>query len=74
MSLNLELWIAMAAAALVYHYANIRKVSTAAYVLASVAVSALVMLLIGQGWAGVLIGQLLLFGVIFAYEKFRKGR
>lgn len=74
MSLNLELWIAMAAAALFYHYASIRKASTAAYVLASVTVSVLVMLIIVQGWAGILIGQLLLFGVIFAYEKLGKGR
>ena len=72
MSLNLELWIAMAAAALFYQYARIHKVSTAAYVVASVTVSVLVMLIIGQGWEGVLIGQLILFALIFTYAKIRK--
>lgn len=72
MNLNLELWVAMAAAALFYHYANIRKASTPLFVLSSVAVSALVMLFVGQGYVGVLVGQATLFAVLFLYLRFRK--
>ena len=72
MNLNLELWVAMAAAALFYHYANIRKASTPLLVLSSVAVSALVMLIVGQGYIGVLAGQAILFAVLFLYLRLRK--
>ena len=72
MSLNAELWIAMAAAALFYHYAATRKLSVQLYVLASVAVSIIAMLAISQGWVGVLVAQLVLFVAIWGYQKFRK--
>lgn len=72
MNLNLELWVAMAAAALLYHYANIRKASAPLFVLSSVAVSALVMLIVGQGYIGVLVGQAILFAVLFLYLRLRK--
>ncbi|MCY7387155.1 MAG: hypothetical protein LH481_03680 [Burkholderiales bacterium] len=75
MNLNLELWVGMAAAALFYHYANTQKTQKApatVYVLASVAVSVIVMLTIGQGAIGVLVGQAILFAVVFAYQKLRK--
>ena len=72
MNLNLELWVAMGAAALFYHYANTRKAPTAVFVLASVAVSALMMLAVGQGVVAVLIGQVVLFAALFAYLKLRK--
>lgn len=72
MNLNLELWVAMAAAALFYHYANTQKAPTGVYVLASVAVSVIIMLTIGQGAVGVLVGQLILFAAVFAYQKLRK--
>ena len=71
MNLNLELWVAMAAAALFYHYANTQKAPTAIYVLASVAVSVVVMLTIGQGAVGALVGQAILFVAIFVYQKLR---
>ena len=72
MNLNLELWVAMAAAALFYHYATTQKAPTAAYVLASVAVSVITMLTIGQGAVGVLVGQAILFAAVFAYQKLKK--
>jgi hypothetical protein len=72
MNLNLELWVAMAAAALFFHFANRSKAPAAVFVLASVAVSALVMLTVEQGYLAVLIGQVVLFAVIFAYLKIRK--
>ena len=72
MNLNLELWVAMAAAALFYHYANARNAPAAVYVLASVAVSAIIMLTIGQGAVGVLVAQAILFAAVFAYQKLRK--
>jgi hypothetical protein len=72
MSLNAELWIAMAAAALFYHYAATRKLPAQLYVLASVAVSIASMLAIAQGWAGVLVAQVVLFAAIWGYQKFRK--
>lgn len=72
MSLNPELWIAMAAAALLYHYAATRKLPAPLYVLASVAVSIVAMLAIGQGWIGVLVAQLVLFAALLAYQRFRK--
>ena len=72
MSANAELWIAMAAAALCYHYANTQKAPVAIFVLASVAVSALVMLATGFGYVGILIGQAILFAALFAYLKLRK--
>ena len=72
MNLNLELWVAMAAAALFYHYASTCKAPTAVYVLASVAVSVIIMLTIGQGAVGVLVGQAILFAAVFAYQKLRK--
>ena len=72
MNLNLELWVAMGAAALFYHYANTRKAPTAVFVLASVAVSALMMLAVGQGVVAVPIGQVVLFAGLFTHLKFRK--
>ena len=72
MNLNLELWVAMAAAALFYHYASARKAPAAIYVLASVAVSAIIMLTIGQGAVGVLVGQAILFAAVFVYQKLRE--
>ncbi len=72
MNLNLELWVAMAAAALFYHYASTQKRPPAVYVLASVAVSAIIMLAIGQGAVGVLVGQAILFAAVLAYQKLRK--
>jgi hypothetical protein len=72
MSLNPELWIAMAAAALLYHYAATRKLPAQLYVLASVAVSIVSMLVIGQGWVGVLVAQVVLFAVLWGYQRFRK--
>ena len=72
MNLNLELWVGMGAAALFYHFANTRKADTALFVLASVAVSVLMMLVVAQGVVGLLIGQVVLFAVLFAYLKLRK--
>ena len=72
MNLNLKLWVAMAAAALFYHCANTQKAPTTVYVLASVAVSVIVMLTIEQGAVGVLVGQAILFAAVFAYQKLRK--
>ena len=71
MNLNLELWVAMAAAALFYHYANTQKAPTVVYVLASVAVSVIIMLAFGQGAVGVLVGQAILFAAVLAVQKLR---
>ena len=70
MNLDLELWVAMAAAALFYQYANVHKASTQLFLLSSVAV--LVMLTVGPGYIGMLTGQALLFAALFLYLKFRK--
>ncbi len=72
MNLDLELWIAMAAAALAYQFANVNKASTQLFLLSSVAVSVLVMLTAGPGYIGMLIGQALLFAALFLYLKSRK--
>jgi hypothetical protein len=69
MSFDPELWIAMGAAALFYHYANSRKGPTQIYLFASVVVSALCMLVFKQGWIGLLIGQATLFGAIKLVER-----
>ena len=72
MNLALQLWLAMGAAALSYQYANVNKASTQLFLLSSVAVSVLVMLTAGPGYIGMIIGQALLFAVLFLYLKFRK--
>ena len=72
MNLDLELWVAMAAAALFYQYANVHKASTQLFLLSSVAVSVLVMLTVGPGYIGMLTGQALLFAALFLYLKLRK--
>lgn len=72
MNLNPELWIAMAAAALFYHFANTRKAPAAVFVLASVAVSTLIMLTNWQGYVGILIGQTILLAALIGYLKWRK--
>ena len=71
MNLDLELWIAMAAAALFYQYANVNKASTQLFLLSSVAVSVLVKLTAGPGYIGMLVGQAFLFAVLFLYLKSR---
>lgn len=73
MSLNAELWIAMAAAALFYHLAVRQKAPTAVYVLASVAVSIIVMLALAQGWEALLGSQLVLLALILLFRKIRGG-
>ena len=73
MSLNAELWIAMAAAALFYHLAVRQKAPTAVYVLASVAVSIVVMLVLAQGWEALLIAQLVLLALLLGYRALRGG-
>ncbi len=72
MNLNAELWIAMAAAALFYHFARTRKAAAPIFVLVSVAVSTLIMLTNWHGYVGILIGQAVLFVVLIAYLKWRK--
>ena len=72
MSLNLGLWIAMAGAALFFHYAGRHKAPTAIYVLLSVSISALAMVLSDSDWPSVLVGQLLLFAAIEIFRRIRK--
>ena len=68
MSLDPQLWIAMGAAALYYHYATSCKAPVQAYLLASVVVSIACMLVFRQGWIELLIGQTALFLSIKLYE------
>jgi hypothetical protein len=72
MSFNLGLWVSMGAAALFYHYAVHQKAPPALYVLPSIGISVGVMLLRGQDWASILVGQLILVCAILAYRKARK--
>jgi len=72
MNLNLDLWVAMAAAALFFHHANRQKVHPAFFVMASVMVSALVMLLLPATPLAVLGGQVGLFVVIAGLQRLRK--
>jgi hypothetical protein len=71
-SLDPQLWIAMGAAALYYHYATSRKASVQAYLLASVVVSTTCMLMFRQGWFELIIGQTALFLSIKLYERRNK--
>jgi hypothetical protein len=61
LSFDPQLWIAMAAAALFYHYASSRKASIQLYLLLSVAVSAAYLLWSQTGWLGLIIAQIVLF-------------
>ncbi len=72
MSLDFSLWLAMGAAAFFYHHALGRGKPPALFMLVSVAVSVLAMVVFPREWLAILLGQLLLFGAIFAYARFRR--
>ena len=71
MNLNLDLWIAMAGAALFFHYAGVQKVHPAYYVMASVSVSALVMLFLAADWMILLGSQFALWALLTAIHRSR---
>jgi len=71
-SLDPQLWIAMGAAALFYHYANSRKAPVQAYLLASIVVSVACILIFRQSWVELTIGQVALFLAIKLYERRNK--
>jgi CHASE2 domain-containing sensor protein len=60
-SFDPQLWIAMAAAALFYHYARSQKATVHLYLFLSVSVSAAYLLWAQTGWLGLIIAQLALF-------------
>jgi hypothetical protein len=68
-SFDPQLWVAMAAAALFYHYATSQKASTQLYLFASVVVSAICMLVLKVDWIGLTAAQVVLFIVLRLAKK-----